>query len=81
MSLEPENGYLPAITAGIKLSKNLKILNLDGTNLNTQGLITVVNSLCINIESLDISHNPKIGLDGYKHLCEHVLELEKYSSF
>lgn len=53
------------MTSGLKLSINLKILNLDGTNLDSESLIDIVKSTGKSIESLDISHNPRIGLEGY----------------
>jgi hypothetical protein len=42
-------------------------------------MIKIVDSLNKGIETLDISHNPKIGAEAYKYLCESVLENEKYT--
>ena len=64
---------------GLKLNVNLKIINLQSTNLNTDSMIKLVSSLNVQIQSLDISRNPDIGLDAYKQLCDKVIENERFS--
>lgn len=64
---------------GLKLNVNLQIVNLQGTNLTTQSMLKLVGSFNVQLQSLDISRNPEIGIDAYKLLCETVLENERFS--
>jgi hypothetical protein len=64
---------------GLKLNVNLQIVNLQGTNLTTQSMLKLVGSLNVQLQSLDISRNPEIGIDAYKQLCEMVLENERFN--
>jgi Ran GTPase-activating protein (RanGAP) involved in mRNA processing and transport len=66
---------------GLKLNVNLQIVNLQGTNLTTQSMLKLVGSLNVQLQSLDISRNPEIGIDAYKQLCEMVLENERFNWF
>jgi hypothetical protein len=46
-SLSPTSGYLPSVAIGLKLAKNLRHLNFDGTKLTDQGLIKIVDAISI----------------------------------
>lgn len=41
----------------------------------------MLKSLNNKLESMDISHNPGIGVEGYSALCEIVLENPKFTVF
>jgi len=72
---------LPSIVQGMKFINNLKIINLQNTNLNNGSLIKLVSKISFRLESLDVSHNPEINMEGYKFLTETVIVNHKYSEF
>jgi hypothetical protein len=46
--------------------------------LGDKELVKILSALNENIQKLDLSYNPNITKNGYKNLCDLVLDLPSY---
>lgn len=61
--------YLGAVAQSLKLNTKVKVLNLAGTQLSSEGAVTILSNIPRYLEELDLSNNTLIGRAGVEKAC------------
>lgn len=66
--------YIDAFSEGLKMSKDLMVLNLARNQLTTNRVIKILLKLPPGLRELNLSNNPNLGNETFRVLAEEVLD-------
>jgi hypothetical protein len=77
-SFNLRESYVDAFGDGLKISSNLKTLNLRRNQLTTNRVLRILEKVPFNLLEIDLSYNPLISIEAIRTISEDIIENSKF---